>query len=108
MSLNDSLSAIERAKLAVWDYPVSDKYTKIWQAMQQATFPNTLDEAVERVLHSKSSSEGFAYIGKTKKDRNIIKVRSLRIKSCHLIHTHTHTHKILKYECVSKVFGLSQ
>lgn len=34
MSLNDSLSPVERSKLAVWDYPVSDKYTKIWQAMQ--------------------------------------------------------------------------
>jgi ionotropic glutamate receptor len=65
MSLNDSLSDIERAKLAVWDYPVSDKYTKIWQAMKEAKFPNTLEEAVERVRKSKSSSEGFAYVGKT-------------------------------------------
>lgn len=64
MSLNDSLSDVERAKLAVWDYPVSDKYTKIWQAMKEAKFPNTLDEAVDRVLQSKSSSEGFAYVGK--------------------------------------------
>lgn len=63
MSLNDSLSPVERAKLAVWDYPVSDKYTKIWQAMEKAGFPNTLEEAVARVLSSKSSSEGFAYIG---------------------------------------------
>ena len=30
MSLNDSLSDLERSKLAVWDYPVSDKYTKMW------------------------------------------------------------------------------
>ncbi|PNF31576.1 hypothetical protein B7P43_G00769, partial [Cryptotermes secundus] len=55
MSLNDSLSDVERAKLAVWDYPVSDKYTKIWQAMKEAKFPSTLDEAVDRVLQSKSS-----------------------------------------------------
>ncbi len=34
MSLNDSMSEVERSKLAVWDYPVSDKYTKIWQSMQ--------------------------------------------------------------------------
>ena len=64
MSLNDSLSDVERAKLAVWDYPVSDKYTKIWQAMTEAGFPETLEEAVERVMKSKSSSEGFAFIGK--------------------------------------------
>lgn len=29
MSLNDSLTPVERSKLAVWDYPVSDKYTKV-------------------------------------------------------------------------------
>jgi ionotropic glutamate receptor len=64
MSLNDSLSDVERSKLAVWDYPVSDKYTKIWQAMKEASFPETLDQAVDRVRRSKSSSEGFAYVGK--------------------------------------------
>jgi glutamate receptor, ionotropic, invertebrate len=49
MSLNDSLTAVERSKLAVWDYPVSDKYTKMWQAMKEATLSNTLEEAVARV-----------------------------------------------------------
>ncbi|XP_050546759.1 ionotropic receptor 25a [Daktulosphaira vitifoliae] len=63
MSLNDSLSEVERAKLAVWDYPVSDKYTKMWQAIKEAKLPNTLEEAIERVRSSKSSSEGFAYLG---------------------------------------------
>ncbi|GBP52442.1 Ionotropic receptor 25a [Eumeta japonica] len=63
MSLNDSLSDVERAKLAVWDYPVSDKYSKMWQAMKEAGLPNTIDEAIQRVLDSKSSSEGFAWLG---------------------------------------------
>ena len=72
MSLNDSLSEVERAKLAVWDYPVSDKYTKIWQAMEVAKFPDTLEEAVERVRQSKSSTEGFAYVGKTKTKFTVI------------------------------------
>jgi glutamate receptor, ionotropic, invertebrate len=49
MSLNDSLTPVERSKLAVWDYPVSDRYTKMWQAMQDTKLPNTLDEAVIRV-----------------------------------------------------------
>lgn len=62
ISLNDSLSPVERSKLAVWDYPVSDKYTKIWQAMQEAGLPNTLEEAVQRVRNSTSSS-GFAFVG---------------------------------------------
>nr|QQP19806.1 ionotropic receptor 25a [Tropidothorax elegans] len=63
MSLNDSLTDLERAKLAVWDYPVSDKYTKMWQAMKEAGLPNTLDEALDRVKKSKSSTEGFAFLG---------------------------------------------
>jgi ionotropic glutamate receptor len=74
MSLNDSLSDVERSKLAVWDYPVSDKYTKIWQAMKEAHFPNTLEEAVERVRASKSSSEGFAYVGKAETKFTLINV----------------------------------
>lgn len=62
MSLNDSLSPVERSKLAVWDYPVSDKYTKMWQAMQEAGLPNTVEEAVGRVRNSTAAS-GFAYLG---------------------------------------------
>jgi len=63
MSLNDSLSERERSKLAVWDYPVSDKYTKIWQSMQEANLPVTFEDALARVRASKSSSEGFAFLG---------------------------------------------
>lgn len=63
MSLNDSLNEVERAKLAVWDYPVSDKYTKMWQAMKEAQLPVTMDEALKRVRDSKTSSDGFAYLG---------------------------------------------
>ena len=55
MSLNDSTDEYERSRLAVWDYPVSDKYTKMWQSMQEAKLPASLDEAVERVRNSKSS-----------------------------------------------------
>ena len=29
MSLDDSLTPLEKSKLAVWDFPVSDKYTKV-------------------------------------------------------------------------------
>lgn len=64
MSLNSSLSDVERANLAVWDYPISDKYTKMWHAMMDADFPLTLEDAVKRVLDSKTSSEGFAYLGR--------------------------------------------
>ncbi|KAA0197271.1 Ionotropic receptor 25a [Hyalella azteca] len=63
MSLNDSMSNVERAKLAVWDYPVSDKYTKMWQSMQEAGLPTDFASALARVRASKSTSEGFAYLG---------------------------------------------
>lgn len=62
MSLNDSLSPVERSKLAVWDYPVSDKFTKIWQAMQEAGLPNNLEEAVQRIRNS-TNTNGFALVG---------------------------------------------
>nr|QBB73016.1 ionotropic receptor [Protaetia brevitarsis] len=78
MSLNDSLSDVERAQLAVWDYPVSDKYTKMWQAMKEAGLPNTLEEAVERVRASRSSSEGFAYLG------DATDIRYLELTNCDL------------------------
>ncbi|CAG9857523.1 unnamed protein product [Phyllotreta striolata] len=78
MSLNDSLSEVERSKLAVWDYPVSDKYTKMWQAMREAGLPDSLDEAVRRVRASKSSSEGFAFLG------DATDVKYLEITSCDL------------------------
>ncbi|XP_045465402.1 LOW QUALITY PROTEIN: ionotropic receptor 25a-like [Harmonia axyridis] len=63
MSLNRTMNDTERAKLAVWDYPVSQRYSKMWIAMTQAGFPKSLEEAVKRVRDSPSSSEGFAYLG---------------------------------------------
>ena len=63
MSLNDSMTELERSKLAVWDYPVSDKHTKIWQSMQEAGLPLTFEEAIQRVRASGSTNDGFAFIG---------------------------------------------
>lgn len=65
MSLNDSLSDWERAQLAVWDYPVSDKYTKLFQSMSDFKFPKTKDDAVNRVLQMVRGKENdeFAFIG---------------------------------------------
>ncbi|XP_017881042.1 ionotropic receptor 25a isoform X2 [Ceratina calcarata] len=78
MSLNDSLSDVERADLAVWDYPVSDKYTKMLQAMDEAGFPATVDEALRRVRRLDSNNE-FAYIG----DSTTIKY--LAMTNCDLV-----------------------
>ncbi|XP_012287489.1 ionotropic receptor 25a [Orussus abietinus] len=63
MSLNDSLSDVERAKLAVWDYPVSDKYTKMFQSMKDSGFPKDLDSALERVRRIGNNSDEFAFVG---------------------------------------------
>ncbi|XP_012259587.2 ionotropic receptor 25a-like [Athalia rosae] len=79
MSLNDSLSDVERSKLAVWDYPVSDRYTKMYQAMKEAEFPKNMSEAIERVRASKSSGEGFAFIG------DATDIRYLTLTNCDLI-----------------------
>lgn len=62
MSLNMSASVMDRAKLAVWHYPVSDKYTKMWETMQENGMPETTEEGFARVLSSPSNTEGFAFI----------------------------------------------
>lgn len=50
ISLNYSQTPLERSKLAVWEYPISDKYTKLWHVIQESRPPNTLEEAVSRML----------------------------------------------------------
>ncbi len=60
MSLNESMNARDRAKLAVWDYPVSDKFTNMWRYMQESKLPENMSDAVNRVL---TSTDGFAFIG---------------------------------------------
>nr|QNL15113.1 ionotropic receptor 25a [Aulacocentrum confusum] len=81
MSLNDSLSDIERAQLAVWDYPVSDRYTKMFEAMKESGFPTSRDEAVARVrkqLQNHSATD-FAFIG------DATAIRYLEMTTCDLI-----------------------
>ncbi|KAK3587505.1 hypothetical protein CHS0354_003648 [Potamilus streckersoni] len=57
MSLNDVLDPIQRSQLAVWDYPVSDKFEKLWEAMNNSGIPNTHEEAISRVMTGR-----FAFI----------------------------------------------
>jgi ionotropic glutamate receptor len=64
MSLNDSMDAKERAKLAVWDYPVSDKFTNMWRSMTDSELPETTEKGIQRVLNASDDPEtGFAFIG---------------------------------------------
>lgn len=60
MAFNKSATIQDRARLAVFDYPISTKYTKMWQAMQEAGFPATIQEAVARI---RNSSQNFALVG---------------------------------------------
>lgn len=77
MTLKDSLSPLERSKLAVWDYPISDKYTKMWQAMKEAELPATLEDAVSRVRNSTTATE-FAFVG------DATDIRYLQMTNCDL------------------------
>jgi ionotropic glutamate receptor len=64
LSLNDDLEEDERAQLAVWDYPISDRFTKIWAAMTEAQSYVGYNEAIMAVKKSDNASrEGNALVG---------------------------------------------
>jgi hypothetical protein len=52
----------DRAQLAVWDYPIDDTYTKMWQTMVEAGMPNSLEEAIERIRNPQDGAD-YAYLG---------------------------------------------
>uniref|UniRef100_A0ABD2WDN8 Ionotropic glutamate receptor C-terminal domain-containing protein n=1 Tax=Trichogramma kaykai TaxID=54128 RepID=A0ABD2WDN8_9HYME len=58
-TLNDSLSHYERAQLAVWEYPLSDKFIRIFAALKQHGLLKSFDEAIERLEAPQSK---FAFI----------------------------------------------
>lgn len=72
MSLNDSLSEEERSRFAIWDYPISDKYTKIWSQIQEVQMPSNLSQAIERVKAS-TLEDGFALLA----NANIIRYATM-------------------------------
>ena len=61
-SLDDTIPEHERSQLAVWEYPVSDKYTKMWTNMQDTGLPLSMEDALSLVRLSPTQSEGFALI----------------------------------------------
>ncbi|XP_032686292.1 ionotropic receptor 25a-like [Odontomachus brunneus] len=77
MSLDESLSGWERSKLTVWEYPVDDKYTKIYNAMRRTGFLIDKQEAVNSVRRINRTRE-FAYIGEA------MQIRYLELNNCDL------------------------
>jgi len=78
MSLDNTITEYERSKLAVWDYPVSDKYTKMWANMKDTGLPKDMTEALELVRASETQSSGFALIA------DATDVRYLSMTNCDL------------------------
>ena len=70
MTLDNSTSEYDRAKLAVWDYPVSDKYFNIWwyelknfeNEVDGGNFYDNMTHAIEMVRSSPNKKEGYALI----------------------------------------------
>lgn len=54
MTLNDSLTPYERSKLAVWEYPLSDKYIKIYSAINYNTLLKNVSQALAQLKEPKS------------------------------------------------------
>lgn len=77
MSLDESLPDWEKMELNVWEYPVEEKYTKIYNAMKRTGFLINKQEAVNNVRRINRTRE-FAYIGET------MQIRYLELTNCDL------------------------
>ncbi|KAL3266880.1 hypothetical protein HHI36_011031 [Cryptolaemus montrouzieri] len=78
LTMNESLTIIERSQFAVWTFPVSEKYTNIWASISLNGMPENLEEAVKRVKASVSPTDGFAFLG------DATDCRYLTLKTCDL------------------------
>lgn len=55
-----SYESKEVGNFAVWEYPLGEQYTKIWNAIQETGLIQNVDEGFEKLM-----SENFAYIHET-------------------------------------------
>ena len=62
MSLDPTITEKQRAMLAVWDYPVSDKWTRIWQEVlnRDEGAPESIQDALDLV---RDEDKPFAWLG---------------------------------------------
>ena len=78
LTLDDTITEYQRSQLAVWDYPITDKFTKMWKKIEEEhvepMLPNNMEEALERIHNpveeeeeveddKKKKKGGFALIG---------------------------------------------
>ena len=63
MNMDNKASEYDRAKLGVWDYPVSDKYYNMfWRKGMAWSSYNNMEHAIEKVRSSPNKKEGHALI----------------------------------------------
>ena len=67
MAITSDVSTYERSKLAVWNYPVSTFFMKLWSEMgKQATWdiPLDMEDAIFRIKNgSRKGGNQFALLG---------------------------------------------
>ncbi len=56
LQIHSSKDQIEAKAYAVWDYPLPDVYTRLWNSMNSSGWVNSKELGVERVLNASDSS----------------------------------------------------
>lgn len=64
MSLNDSLPQYERSQYAIFQYPIGNKYSRLWASFQKFGFAKNYKDALNRV---KNTAKPFAFISDSSK-----------------------------------------
>ena len=64
------MTEYERSKVAVWHYPVSNFYTRLWADMSKNAvyeIPNSIDDAITKIRNgSRRGQNQFALLGRYK------------------------------------------
>ncbi|XP_068974184.1 ionotropic receptor 25a-like [Bombus flavifrons] len=75
MALDENTPEANRSDYAVWDYPLEDKFTKMYLAMKDTGFVRSVEEAVKMVREANRTYE-FAFIAEA------ITVKYLTLTNC--------------------------
>ncbi|XP_054005228.1 ionotropic receptor 25a-like [Hylaeus anthracinus] len=75
MTLDENTPEWNRSKYAVWDYPLEDKFTKMYYAMDEVGFVPSVEQAVKMVRNVNRTYE-FAFIAEA------MTIKYLMLTSC--------------------------